>query len=1094
MTARFEAVFPDAEEPSPSPQSQARTVDATAQAPPGPATAPDGGPISTAAPPPLPPSAQAKHDPDPPLASTPLGYGEVVLDERPPVLGQVDPFPFDAATGDAVSVPLPADPFAPSPNHEQVAGEALALGGPGGMDPFARPPEASDRAAEVPSSELPSGLGSLGPKEAEELEALFDEAGFASGPEEPAASPAATANRALYKVRRRSGRVFGPFTEAEVVEMLGKGELLGNEEISSDDGATFGGFGAVPAFEDTLRRLTQAPTRGSAPIAVGAGGSAKEKKVRKRVLPASLGWAQVKSKLSHKWLLPGGALAIVLAVCLGAGLTSYGVFFRFAVGQTGAHRLGSRLLAEARGRLADDDFAAVKDALDLADNALRLRSSDREAKAVYAYVASLLVRRHGGGGEAWTRAQTFLPELASRGTEDPEAAKALLSASLLVRDGAADVPAETLRRYIAKGARDDDALFVLGDAALARRDLTQAAGLYGRLSHPGAARASHSLGLVAEQRGDVVGAKRLFEAALSNNPRHLASAVELARLDLASGAVGRAEEQARRVLAPAAQGQAGPAERSQARTVLGQALVRQLGKDVEQALLAAEHELEEATREAPRDVEARLALSAFELDRNAPEKASAALAPVLALALSEPRIACAQARALVAEGRMLDALTLLEGAIERSPGDPLLLFAKGLAVYQGGKHPEGEKLWEQSLARAPEAWEPLVALGRAKLARGELDEAEKQLRLAAKKAPLESEALTGVADLLLAKADLAGAEGAYRRALSVAPAHAEAHLGLARVALARGNASAARVELELAIRLEPRLVAAQTAYGELLWKARDLTGAEKALKAAVALDPRDGAARGRLGAVEVDLGENDAAVSDLLAASNLEIGSPEIRFWFGKALLAKGEVPQAIEQLHKAVELEPRNASYELELGRAFERSSSLEEAVEAYRAAQARAPAEVEPYAALAALYAGQNRCADAVPLLERAIALAPKDQRLRVAAGDCKAHLGRYADAVAIYRGALAANPRLVGLYYKIGYAEHEAGNRNGAVAWFERAAREEPANPMSHYYLGFAYKERGERARAIEAFRAYLKGKPDADDRRDIESEIGDLGGRL
>ena len=48
------------------------------------------------------------------------------------------------------------------------------------------------------------------------------------------------------------------------------------------------------------------------------------------------------------------------------------------------------------------------------------------------------------------------------------------------------------------------------------------------------------------------------------------------------------------------------------------------------------------------------------------------------------------------------------------------------------------------------------------------------------------------------------------------------------------------------------------------------------------------------------------------------------------------------------------------------------------------------------------------------------------------------------------------------------------------------------MPHYYLGFAYKERGQRAKAVDSFRSYLRAKPDADDRKDIEREIEDLGG--
>jgi cytochrome c-type biogenesis protein CcmH/NrfG len=48
------------------------------------------------------------------------------------------------------------------------------------------------------------------------------------------------------------------------------------------------------------------------------------------------------------------------------------------------------------------------------------------------------------------------------------------------------------------------------------------------------------------------------------------------------------------------------------------------------------------------------------------------------------------------------------------------------------------------------------------------------------------------------------------------------------------------------------------------------------------------------------------------------------------------------------------------------------------------------------------------------------------------------------------------------------------------------------MPHYYLGFSHKERGRKSQAAAAFRTYLKLKPDADDRKDIEREIEDLGG--
>ena len=63
-------------------------------------------------------------------------------------------------------------------------------------------------------------------------------------PPPPAPPPRRTAE-AGYRVRRPSGRVFGPFSEREIVEMLGKGELNGNEDVSAGDGDEWIAIGAA---------------------------------------------------------------------------------------------------------------------------------------------------------------------------------------------------------------------------------------------------------------------------------------------------------------------------------------------------------------------------------------------------------------------------------------------------------------------------------------------------------------------------------------------------------------------------------------------------------------------------------------------------------------------------------------------------------------------------------------------------------------------------------------------------------------------------------------------------------------------------------
>ena len=73
------------------------------------------------------------------------------------------------------------------------------------------------------------------------------------------------------------------------------------------------------------------------------------------------------------------------------------------------------------------------------------------------------------------------------------------------------------------------------------------------------------------------------------------------------------------------------------------------------------------------------------------------------------------------------------------------------------------------------------------------------------------------------------------------------------------------------------------------------------------------------------------------------------------------------------------------------------------------------------------------------------------------------------------------------------NEAQGTKAAVPWYEKAAAADPGNPMPHLYLGYWYKERGQKSQAVQAFRQYLSERPDADDRKDVEREIEDLGAK-
>jgi len=993
------------------------------------------------------------------------------------------------------SVELPVPEGDGTPPAELPPGDPLGFGEVDlGPPPARAEPPAEERGA-APAGHLPtpvappaaSGPGALGAAEARELEALFDEGAARKG-----AAPA-TGGGAQWRIRRRSGRVFGPFAESEVVQMLSRGELLGNEEVSGDGGTTWLAIGEVPALGEAIRSLIERPAgappaRPRTPVVVSTQATAAAPESRRPGRAAELfgrmpRWTRIAA--------PAAVVVVVLGAGLAGGLTDYGIFFhRLVRGQVGAGRPGAKLCAQARAAFAEDGWEGAQRALALTRQAVGLSPVDREAKALHAQVAFWMARRTGVPAAEVAAARAALPELAQRAPQAPDTYKALVAASLLPGESKRPEVVAGLERWHAKTPGDEDAGYLLGEAALEAGDLGRAEALFQRIEQVRpSARSAHALGLVAAARGELPSAGKRFEEALKRDPRHLSSGIELAGALYRAGEAPAAATRLAEILKPEALAALGPRERARARQLRGEALARAPGADVERGLAEAEKELEAAVQDDPENPGARVALGRFLLRRNAAARALEAVQP--AVASGGVEVVDLHARALAAAGRLLDATNAVEAARAKYPGNPRLAYARGLVLEASGKRAEAAQAYAEA-AKDAAYWEPHLAIGRARLRDGDLAGASAELVLAAEKAPGEPDAQSGLGELRLAKGDPTGAEQAWRKALELEPGHAPSHLGMARVALARGNDAAAAASLERCVKLDARLIEARLELAALKWRRGDLAAAEVELQAASAADPSSAAIRTRLGAARLEQGKVDAALEDLQAASNADVASAENRYWLGRALLGKGEAAQAAEQLNRAVELDPKSARNRLWQGVAMERSARPAEALEAYREALGRDSKMTEAAERLALLLTSLGRPAEAVPWLEKAIQLAPREQRLRLELGDCRARMGQHGQAVQVYKDALRSDPKLVAAYYKIARSLHESQGAKPAIPWYEKAAQLEPKNPMPHYYLGFTHKERGRKAQAVASFRTYLQLKPDAEDRKDIEREIEDLGG--
>jgi predicted Zn finger-like uncharacterized protein len=1017
-----------------------------------------------------------------------------------------DPFAFSAGefgNGMGAAEPLPIEPAPPRGDDGATAiiapprladiplpDLAMPQPPPGGDLGFGE----VDLAAEAPPASglppLPIPVVARPPAGAapgtgqEELEMLFGSDG--------GADPAKKKGLPTFKVRRRSGKVFGPFEQAQIVEMLGKGELMGNEDVSPDGGASWTSIAAVPAFGDALRSIAADPGDGAAaPAAPSSPSPFGDRMAAAKFVDGKAGRGDdvAEKPRWRKLLVPAAVLLVVLGVGVGAGFTKMGFFFVRAF-RRGDQAKVAALVAEARSALQRAEYAGDRAALDAAGRALAADPDALDAAALHAGAVAILELRHGAPPGVVDQARRNADRLDAEEKGKIQALVTRLGVALATTPGAATQPQETaLEAAAAKASPDPDVLALLARAALARGDAGRALALFTKLDalKPGTVRGPYGIGLALAAKRDAAGARAAFEKVLAATPGHLASRLELATLAEAAGDLGEADAQLVWLLAPGTEQKLAPAERARALALKGALLSR-----VAQKAAEADQAFDAAIKADDRLVEVRIAMAAHRLRRGDPQGAIAALEPLAAQAASLTALGAVRIRALAAAGRALDASSLADQALAKHPGEPALLLGKAAALEASGKRAEAAALFADAAARDPGAVEPHLALGRIALAAGELDKARAELTLAAERGPREASPRALLGELAATQGDADGAEKAYKAALALDPEYALADVGLAKLALAKGDDAAARAHLERALAVDPRSVEGNVQYGTLLWRAKDLAGAEKSFRSAVEQRPTYALAVARLGAVLFERGDVDGAVQRLGAATSEDRNLAEAHLWLGRALLKKGETPTAITELQKAAQLEPKNPAIHVALGLALERAGSLSDAIDAYRAATAADPRYAEGHERLGGLFFTNGRFEDAAAAYEKAVGCAPKLTRYRIALGDCRAKAGKHEAAIKIYREVLKLDPAAVEVVYRLARSVHEVEGAKAATPLYERAAKDDARNAMPHYYLGYLYKDRGQKARAVAEFKRFLELKPDADEKKDIEAEIEDLGG--
>ena len=392
-------------------------------------------------------------------------------------------------------------------------------------------------------------------------------------------------------------------------------------------------------------------------------------------------------------------------------------------------------------------------------------------------------------------------------------------------------------------------------------------------------------------------------------------------------------------------------------------------------------------------------------------------------------------------GKTVDALTVLDSALEAGASDPALYNLKGLVAGELGLNTEAEKSFRTVIRLSPQSAMGYNNLGVLMAKLGRHQEAASAFREAHTREPQNFNALLGLGTSLAALKKYADAATYLEKAWNLQPGDFQVGYEWAHALLeAKQPAEAGQVVGKLSAPADP---ASATKYyalaGVIAESANNPTEAARDYRQAYELDPSS---------YETYL----ALVRSTVAAGSL---------------LAESQLPAPPLRL---------DANQSLALGLIFAAHEAFDRAIPLFEAALALQPDNEVAILNLAMAEKNLGKVNDAVERLRKAMAAHPT-AALSDALGAMEEESGQYVQAVASYQRAVELDPSSEQYYFDLG-VEYLTHFTFGPAAEVYRVGTQKfPTSSRQFIGLGFSHYAVREYREAADAFTKALETDPDS-----------------
>ena len=942
-----------------------------------------------------------------------------------------------------------------------------------------------------------------------------------------------------YKIRKRSGRVLGPFDVQTVLQMFARGELLGSEEASSD-GATWRSLAQLPAFSETIQKAMasalgglddlpvaktseQPATAGSAAavnddLAVGTSDllkaeKAKENVERRRREAAGKRGSKVMAAVAA--LSVGGLITIIGVAAEFA--TPYGWFFHKLVSPDDAVVQAVPTVAveapppppsygdevPSATLLRRDTYAAYRQGAEQAKRVVDARKSmspfpedGRKAAADQAHFLAYLVVVEdmpafvadlngalalAGGDEFGIAIGKAAVAYANQKWDDGLALIAPLT------DPAKSLPGQQLAEadvWVALGLRGkgdiDGAMKKLDDALQADMGSLLA------LSHQA---------MLSSASGEPEAATHYMEKVFALSPVHpRAKILQGTLLASASATV----DEGKAILTDMSEGKgsqaASPAQQALAYIERVQVAISARAFPEAMRLLGAAVALVPQNRTfRMRAIDVAIRLREYSVAR---EHAKA----LLELTPGDPAGVIGLARAKLGTKDSLGAYSDLQVALKSKNDDAALTFWFGVAAKEMGKVEEAKAAFERSQKLDPKSAAPIVENVLDAIERGKLTEALKlaDATIDQVNAGERYRVRAVKAQVFARRRQFSEASSDYLKALAENPRDSDTRAHYAEALVAMKRVPEAELQINEAMLMDGKNPVVLMAAGNVAKARGELKQALDRYEEAMQVAPNAYEPYARAAVVAAKLKDPQRARGLAETAGQLRPNNPDVVV--AQAMVTAVTDPkQAATLLTQASEAAPEDPLLPYLLGVVYLSMGGSLEAIDALRKAVALAPNYDDAWFSLGKVNRELGRTDEARRCFVEVSAIDKTRADAWVEIADILASTGDDAGALEAYERALRAEPTnpqsvcAMGETLVVRLGEDPKSLKRGAET-LERCLKLNKGHPSAWKNLGNAYKTLNKRKEAVVAYKQHLVTVPDDPENAIIRDFIVDLGGKL